>query len=548
MRSLQPLYSIPFALLFFVGLWSFFLPNDNDSDGPRKGKDYALFFAVDNYRSTSAFQDLKNPVRDAEAIAKELREMYDFDTKVYANPSTRDIERILSDWQKRTFQPDDQLFVFFSGHGTFREFNSKGYFVTHGSRTRFDEAYIDLTDIGNAVAKIDCEHILLAIDACYSGTIDQEIALKGGTGRTFIRKGDGADAQRERIIREQLRNRTRLLLTSGGKEQTYDGDDHSPFAGAMLGKLRSAYTTGDGLVLFRDLLSGLDRVTPRPHQGEIPGHEQGGFVFVANAVGTGSGLGDSSSKPFYPPEIPGMVYIEGGTFDMGDQFGDGDDDEDLHTVTLSDYYLGRHEVTFAEYAEYCAAAGKSLPDDEGWGKGERPIINVTWYDAIEYCNWRSEQEDLTPVYRISGSNVTANWDANGYRLPTEAEWEYAALSRGKKEKWAGTSSEDELSGYANYDEKVGKTTKVGSYRPNNKGLHDMSGNVWEWCWDWYDFDHYSFSDGATDPRGPAKGSGRVSRGGSWRDYAGTCRAANRNGWLPGYSTRRFGFRLALSSR
>jgi len=172
---------------------------------------------------------------------------------------------------------------------------------------------------------------------------------------------------------------------------------------------------------------------------------------------------------------------------------------------------------------------------------------VSWYDAIEYCNWRSEQEGLTPVYRKSGSDVTANWNANGYRLPTEAEWEYAARSRGKREKWAGTSSENQLSDYANYGQNIGKTVEVGFYRANALGLHDMSGNVWEWCWDWYGgSDYYSASDGSTDPRGPATGSIRVLRGGGWDFNPQYCRAAYRLNGGPALRDSNIGFRLARS--
>ncbi|MEO0339416.1 MAG: SUMF1/EgtB/PvdO family nonheme iron enzyme, partial [Bacteroidota bacterium] len=143
-------------------------------------------------------------------------------------------------------------------------------------------------------------------------------------------------------------------------------------------------------------------------------------------------------------------------------------------------------------------------------------------------------------------NVTPNWSANGYRLPTEAEWEYAARSRGKKEKWAGTSNEASLKEYANYG---GSGTKpVKNYKPNNLGLYDMSGNVWEWCWDWHDSDYYANSKNASNPKGPSTGSYRVFRGGSWGSAPWGCRAANRLFNGPTLRGNRLGFRVALSSR
>jgi formylglycine-generating enzyme required for sulfatase activity len=247
-----------------------------------------------------------------------------------------------------------------------------------------------------------------------------------------------------------------------------------------------------------------------------------------------------------------MVFVQGGSFNMGSNDGFSDETP-VHQVTLSDFYIGKYEVTFEEYDAYCDAIGKTWPDDEGWGRGRRPVINVSWFDAVAYCNWRSAQVGLQTVYLISGENVTANWDANGFRLPTEAEWEYAARSRGKNEKWAGASSEDSLSLYGNYDENDGSTDSyphtapVGSLRANSLGLYDMSGNVWEWCWDWYNPDYYNKSSNR-DPRGPSSGSFRVDRGGSWYYNPASLRCAIRDVHSPDFRDDILGFRLARSAR
>ena len=129
-----------------------------------------------------------------------------------------------------------------------------------------------------------------------------------------------------------------------------------------------------------------------------------------------------------------MVLVPGGTFNMGDVMNDNEEanEKPVHTVTLSDFYLATHELTFAEYEAFCTATGHEKPDDSDWGRNRRPVINVSWYDAVAYCNWRSQQEGLQEVYTINDEQVSANWNANGYRLPTEAEWEYAARQRGKK--------------------------------------------------------------------------------------------------------------------
>ncbi|MEL6135766.1 MAG: SUMF1/EgtB/PvdO family nonheme iron enzyme, partial [Bacteroidota bacterium] len=199
--------------------------------------------------------------------------------------------------------------------------------------------------------------------------------------------------------------------------------------------------------------------------------------------------------------------------------------------------------TFEEYDAFCTATGKDKPNDRGWGRARRPAIYVSWYDAIEYCNWRSQQEDLEPFYTINKSaqdannkssydklkwTVTPNSNSKGYRLPTEAEWEYAARGGGKTVMFGnGKNILDPAE--ANFNSKEvykmnasrtgtyrGTTVPVGSLQaPNALGLHDMSGNVREWCWDWYG--NYSSST-QTDPQGPTSGDRRVIRGGSWGSY------------------------------
>ncbi|MCB9267753.1 MAG: SUMF1/EgtB/PvdO family nonheme iron enzyme [Lewinellaceae bacterium] len=257
-----------------------------------------------------------------------------------------------------------------------------------------------------------------------------------------------------------------------------------------------------------------------------------------------------------------MVLIKGGPFEMGDTFGDGQNDETpVHAVTLSDFYLGIHEVTFEQFDAFCAATGASKPYDEGWGRDKRPVINVSWHDAVDYCNWRSRQERLQEVYTISGTTVTANWDANGYRLPTEAEWEFAARQRGQEVRFGnGKNSADpkeiNFNGSADYKKPYSvagqyrqKTVPVGSLNsPNNLGLHDMSGNVWEWCWDWYDNGYYEKSKDSRNPQGPDSGSYRVLRGGSWRGNPALVRVANRYSYTPGRRNYDIGFRLARAVR
>ncbi len=264
-----------------------------------------------------------------------------------------------------------------------------------------------------------------------------------------------------------------------------------------------------------------------------------------------------------------MVLVKGGTFEMGDVMGDKEyDDETVHTVTLSNFLLAKNELTFDEYDAFCKATDRELPSDSGWGRGKRPVINVDWYDAVEYCNWRSGQEGLQAVYSInknsqdshnSSTSDTKKWlvmtsrSANGYRLPTEAEWEYAARAGGQKVRFgngedianpqeinfdASTSGKEAYSIAGEYRQ---KTLPVGSFSPNTLELFDMSGNVYEWCGDWYGT--YS-SSASSDPQGAIGGSFRVIRGGSWNSFSTLVRVAYRSNNSPDHRRLSIGFRLA----
>jgi formylglycine-generating enzyme required for sulfatase activity len=226
---------------------------------------------------------------------------------------------------------------------------------------------------------------------------------------------------------------------------------------------------------------------------------------------------------------------------MGSASEDGDE-QPVHPVRVSGFYMSKYEVTQEEW-------GELMGNNPSNFKGRKlPVENVSWYDAIDYCNRRSIKEGLIPVYTRSGDAVTWNRSANGYRLPTEAEWEYAARggvqSRGYV--YAGSNNAGDVGWY---DGNSGsKTHDVGTKGGNELGLYDMSGNVWEWCWDWYGgyrlpVNLYNEPLTQTDPVGPDSGSDRVLRGGSWANYAQILRSAYRFSFWPSYRHNRDGVRL-----
>ena len=246
-------------------------------------------------------------------------------------------------------------------------------------------------------------------------------------------------------------------------------------------------------------------------------------------------------KPVEPAnrQVPqGMVYVEGGSFNMGNASGV-TDEKPLHRVTLTGFYLGKYEVTFAEYDAFCEATKREKPTDfTKAGRGSRPV-EVYWQAALEYCNWRSRQEGLTPAYSGSGDNVTCDFGASGYRLPTEAEWEYAAKGgqRSRSYKYSGGNDANAVGWHEKNSEK--KIHPVGKKQPNELGLYDMSGNVAEWCWDWYNETYYLQGD-QTDPTGPDAGTKRVIRGGFYNNSDFALRPPYRGSIDPKTS---WGFRL-----
>ena len=173
---------------------------------------------------------------------------------------------------------------------------------------------------------------------------------------------------------------------------------------------------------------------------------------------------------------------------------------------------------------------------------KNPVEKVSWLDCIKFCNELTAEimGEEHCVYKVRGESVTADFSQKGFRLPTEAEWEYAAMG-GKKYEWAGTDSEDRLKKYAWYDANSGdKTHEVGQKEANGYGLYDMSGNVWEWCWDWCSS---TTPTGGQDPAGAASGSHRVIRGGSWEDGAIIAARAFRGGDFPVFRGSFLGLRV-----
>lgn len=256
-----------------------------------------------------------------------------------------------------------------------------------------------------------------------------------------------------------------------------------------------------------------------------------------------------------------MVFIKGGTFQMGSPESENwrEKDETLHTVTLDGFYISRYEVTQEEFER---VMGKNPSAFKGQGKN-LPVENVSWYDAVEFCNALSRAEGLSPAYKIDGENVEWNKNADGYRLPTESEWEYAARA-GTKTPFSSSKvpGDSDANFYAHYPYNIEqnyfndsvletrpgyyrqKTVEAGNFKPNGNGLYDIHGNVSEWCWDFYG--KYP-SSVVKNPSGTENGSARIARGGGWNDFGKHLRCAYRSSQIPDEPSASRGFRVARNA-
>jgi formylglycine-generating enzyme required for sulfatase activity len=218
-----------------------------------------------------------------------------------------------------------------------------------------------------------------------------------------------------------------------------------------------------------------------------------------------------------------LIYIPEGEFAVGSAGDDGDPDEHpVHKVFISGYWLARTETSFSQYDRFCEESGLAGPGDAGWGRGNRPVINVSFNDAVQYCRWLAKKTGL-PV-----------------RLPHEAEWEKAAFDYYP---WGRVAPTDRL---ANFNRLSGRTAEVDSQPAGASrfGFLNLAGNVWEWTGDWYDGGYYAVSP-LRDPTGPAQGTERVVRGGCWSNGPGLIRSANRSSEKPTSRLDVLGFRVAV---
>lgn len=267
------------------------------------------------------------------------------------------------------------------------------------------------------------------------------------------------------------------------------------------------------------------KAEPQPPPQAETGKAEASEPFLKPLAGKAEGI-SRNEKGFWEAEFADgitMIYVPAGEFTFGSPARDGEADEHpAHRVYLDGFWIGKTEVTFAQYDRFCDEAGRERTADEGWGRGTRPVIYVSWNDAAAFCAWLQKKTGLK------------------FRLPSEAEWEKSARDRYP---WGGAPPSPDL---ANFNKEHMMTQPVGSYPKGASpyGVLDLAGNVWEWMLDWYDPGFYQDSP-RENPQGPETGSERSVRGGCWANGADLVRAANRSSEKPGNRLNILGFRLAL---
>ena len=542
------------------------------------GEKYALLVGVRKYGRTSELRELHYPERDMEDLAAVLRdggyrpENIVLMTQTAGAETTRflpvaaNIRKELKALLRDRIKPDSVL-VAFAGHGIQFRGSDEVYFCPADARPDDKATLISLDEVYQELAKCEAQLKLLLSDACRNDPV--------------------AAISRRATVDVQSVTRPQLLKPPGGVaalfscsegELAFENDTlkHGVFFHFVIQGLRGeADFNKDREVALEELTFFTKRRVLDFVRAEYDGVRQmpvlkgefAGLPVLASLDRTRIKIPDRPVPPSTPspgePKLKtitnsigmNLTLIPAGTFQMGSPEGDDQafgEEKPRHRVRISrPFYLGVHEVTQAQYEavmgnnpSYFSSNGGGKDKVAGQSTENHPVEQVSWLDAVQFCNKLSEKEGLKPFYEIeAGAARVRDWTGPGYRLPTEAEWEYACRA-GSQARYSFGNNEASLGEHGWYDGNSGSQTHpVGQKRANALGLYDMHGNVWEWCWDGYADDYYKQSLG-DDPLGVAGAALRVIRGGSWRLNPRYCRSAYRRRNTPGYRRNDVGFRLA----
>ncbi|MDF0676652.1 MAG: SUMF1/EgtB/PvdO family nonheme iron enzyme [Nitrospira sp.] len=508
---------------------------------PTQGKNWAVVIGINDYQNV---KPLQYAIKDAMAVGDLLAQQGFAVTRLVSPTATtrQSIERVLGTQLPKQLGADDRVLIFFSGHGKDEQF---GAGQRHGYLLPIEANPQDLSSTAISMSRVQewanawpAKHVLFIVDSCYSGIIG--LNTKGID-------PEGSNPMTEMYLKQITKEPSRQLIVAGQANQEaleIAKWEQSLLTHFLLEGLSKGTADGnaDGIILTSELYQFLaERVIKEAVlNGSLqhPQHwslsaDKGEFVFILPGQGR-------QAKPVQPVRIPtpsfsavpspAMVRIAPGSFMRRAEsvltLKGWSPPGPWHKVHITQpFAIARYETTFDEYDRFARATGRPLPDDENLGRGSRPVVTVSWNDAQAYAQWLSQQT------------------GKRYRLPTEAEWEYAARSGGQDQTWAGTSEESQLKKYAVYE--ANKTEPVGSKQPNGLGLYDMSGNVWEWV---EDCQHWDYEGAPSDGSAWLATNGgdcnrRAIRGGAWDNIPVGLRTSSRNWSLTDYRFNFLGFRL-----
>ncbi len=525
----------------------------------------ALVIGIGAYESAP----LRNPENDANDMAVMLASL-GFDVTLKINCSLVEMEDAVRDFGDDLLQGGIGLF-YYSGHGI--QVGGQNYLIPADSNIqREDEIKYNALDASLVLSKMDSaknELNIFILDACRNNPFERSFRT-ADRGLSIV----GAP------------NETMIIYSTAPGEVASDGTGRN----GTFTKWFLEYLPIPGMEIHKMLIEVKREVSKETNTMQRPwttddltrefyfaGVEGNPEDYIERPIATEttnereSTTIDETESAFI---TDGLILVEGGTFSMGSNDGE-TDEQPVHTVKVSSFYMGKYEITnqevvdvFTHGIESGALFVDSITvknnygnkqelldlDDEDCqivysrgrlavqpGKENNPVIEISWYGAVVFCNLLSEMRGKDPAYNLS--DWSCNFTANGYRLPTEAEWEYAARGGNNHDgyEYSGSNTAGDVGWYSSNE-----THPVGGKSPNSLGLYDMAGNVWEWCFDWYGSDYYS-STSLVDPEGPDSGSDRVLRGGSWGSDTSGLRCANRGRLNPANSGSNLGFRVVVSS-
>lgn len=519
-------------------------PGSNQT-GSLYSSSYALVIGIENYEYENIWPSPGKTIRDAVLVGNELEKL-GFEVTYRSDLKLNDLENNLRNFfYNKKNDNQSRLFIWYSGHGVTKD--DEGFLVPADAPPEgaldFKTKAFPVRSFDELSRRTEAKHVYIVFDSCLADTVFTN------------KKNDSAEKQITSMLRDPVRQY--LCSCPCTKNQKYQNNSKvGTFRERFIKALRNeenaddnedGYLTASEIGAFLKKMADANK-TPPPKFGvlEIKDFDNGEFVFLLPSKPAGY-FRDTLIKLKDGGFGPEMIKIPGDSFMMGDLQGRGFKDErPVHMVNIESIAVGRYEVTFEEYDRFCDTVNPQnemqkqprRPFDNGWGRGNRPVINVSWEEAVAYTKWLSNQTGVT------------------YRLPTEAEWEYFARAGTNTDYWWG----NDIGGgnascygcgtrWGGDNEK--KTAPVGSFDPNKFDIYDTVGNVWEWTCSEYIEKYNDSNDELNDSKKETDRLEKITtggevvalRGGAWDEKPEKCRVSHRKVGYPGARSPNIGFRV-----